>query len=136
MAAAAAGAAPWFIPSPLRRYVGNGTLFQRLKPYEAHYPFLKFANSVYNVAPASKWGLSIVPLIGVYQGNPPVDKIDRNTSTALACTGFVWTVYAMLIQPQNAGSRALATVNFCMGCVNGYNANRRYQYDLSQASKQ
>jgi hypothetical protein len=123
---------PSLLPRFLHQFVGNGTVFKILKPYEDKFPLLKSFNSVYNVAPASKWGLSIVPLYGVFVGSPPVEKIDANTSGALACTGFVWTVYAMMIQPQNAGSRMLALVNFCMGSVNGYNCYRKYSHDAAK----
>ena len=128
---------PSALPRFLHKYVGNGTVFQALKPLEQKFPFLKSVNSIYNLAPASKWGLSIVPLYGVFVGSPPVEKIDANTSGALACTGFVWTIYALMIQPQNAGSRMLALVNFCMGSVNGYNCYRKFTYDasVSQTSK-
>lgn len=125
---------PKMLPRVFHRYVGNGTLFGFLKPYEERIPVVKYLNSVYNFAPLSKWGLSIVPMYGVLVGTPPVEKIDLNTSTALACTGFVWAFYATLIQPQNAGSRALCIVNFCMGMVNGYNAYRKYSYDCAKAS--
>jgi mitochondrial pyruvate carrier 2 len=129
--AATAAAIPKILPKFFHQYVGNATAFQALKSYE-HIAFVKYINSVYNLAPLTKWGLSIVPMVGVVTGSPSVEKIDFNTSVALANTGFIWTVYAMLIQPQNAGSRALALVNLCMGSVNGYNAYRRYQYDNRQ----
>lgn len=63
-------------------------------------------------------GLSVVPLYQIFQGLPTVDKIDLNqsscappshlslsahVSSALAFTGFVWSYYALLITPQNAG---------------------------------
>ena len=134
-AAAASQTIPKFLPSFAHKYVGNPTLFQFLKKYEAQYPFIQSINSVYNVAPASKWGLSIVPLYGVFTGYPAVEKIDENTTFSLACTGFVWTIYAMIISPQNAGSRALATVNACMFCVNGYNFSRKQAYLKSKAGQ-
>mmetsp|Transcript_57408 Transcript_57408/g.65806 ORF Transcript_57408/g.65806 Transcript_57408/m.65806 type:complete len:134 (-) Transcript_57408:484-885(-) len=130
MSAATQQVIPKALPKFLHRYVGNGHMFECLKPYETN-GLVKYLNSVYDLAPLCKWGLSIVPMYGVFIGNPPVEKIDLNTSSALACTGFIWTFYAFIIQPQNAGSRALAAVNFCMGSVNGYNAYRRLQYDNS-----
>lgn len=59
-----------------------------------------------------------MPLYQIFQGLPTVDKIDFNQSScarrigvplltfllALAFTGFVWSYYALLITPQNAGS--------------------------------
>ena len=132
--AAAAQEIPKALPKFIHKFVGNPRVSQRLEPYE-RFTLIKYFNSVYNLAPASKWGLSIVPMIGVITGNPPVEKIDRNTSFSLACTGFIWTVYALMITPQNSGSRALAMVNFCMGSVNGYNCYRRVSYDNLVAAK-
>jgi mitochondrial pyruvate carrier 2 len=128
-APSAASEIPKLFPKVLHKYVGNGTMFQFLKPYEGKYKLVATLNSVYNVAPLSKWGLSIVPMYGVFTGYPAPQDIDFNTSLSLALTGSVWTVYACLIQPQNAGSRALATVNCAMACVNGFNAYRKNYYD-------
>jgi hypothetical protein len=126
MATPAAQTIPAAFPKVLHKYVGNGRLFSGLASYEEQYPILKTINSVFNVAPASKWGLSIVPLYGVFVGYPPVEKIDFNTSASLFATGSVWTVYALMIQPQNAGSRALCAVNAAMAGVNGFNCYRKY----------
>lgn len=132
-AAAAPQAIPKMLPKFFHQYVGNPVLFQCLKPYE-HIGFVKFINNVYNTAPASKWGLSIVPLYGVLAGNTNPEKIDMNTCGSLACTGVVWTVYAMMIQPQNSGSRALAAVNFAMAAVNGYKCYAKKQYMDAKAA--
>ena len=118
---------PRFLPKFLHRYVGNGTLFPFLKQYEQFY-VVRTLNSVYNLAPFSKWGLSIVPLYGVFVGSPPVEKIDLNTSASLTVTGIIWTIYASIIQPQNSGSRALVAVNFCMASVNGFNCYRKLSF--------
>ncbi len=131
--AAAAKAIPTFLPKFLHKYVGNPTMFRFLKPFEDKIPGLAWFNTAYSLAPTSKWALSIVPLYGVFNGNPPVQKIDLNTSLSLAFTGFVWTFYAMLITPQNTGSRMLAAVNFAMAAVNGYNANRKRVWLAEQA---
>ena len=122
---AAAQEIPAMLPRIFHRFVGNGTLFQFLKPYEAKYPIIGSMNSVYNLAPSSKWGLSIVPIMGIFSGNPPVEKIDLNTSASLTATGAVWSVYALLITPQNAGSKMLCAVNIAMASVNGYNCYRK-----------
>jgi hypothetical protein len=122
---------PKMLPKMFHKYVGQGSVFPSLKGYVAGNPRLEALNSIYNMAPMAKWSLSIVPMYGVITGTPSVDRVDFNTSVSLACTGFVWSVYAMMITPQNAGSRALAAVNFCMGSVNSYNAYRRYNYDQS-----
>ena len=120
----ASSAIPSFFPKPFHKYVGNPRFIKLLGPYETN-PLVGTLNNVYNLAPASKWGLSIVPLIGVFTGYPPVEKIDLNTSASLTCTGVVWAVYALCITPQNAGSRALCIVNACMASVNGYNCYRK-----------
>ena len=120
---------PRFFPKVLHRFVGNPHLLSFLKPLEDKIPAVKIFNNVYNAAPASKWGLSIVPLYGVFVGTPPVEKIDFNTSASLCATGTVWSVYALMIQPQNAGSRALCAVNAAMGMVNGYNCYRKLNAD-------
>jgi hypothetical protein len=127
-------AIPAFFPKPFHKFVGNPRLFGFLEPYEAQYPVLKTLNNVYNAAPASKWGLSIVPLYGVFVGTPPVEKIDLNTSGSLCATGSVWSVYALMIQPQNAGSRALCAVNAAMAMVNGYNCYRKLSAPASPAA--
>src|SRR3989338_11361738 len=120
---------PKALPKFAHQFVGNGNLFKFLVPYYKQYPVAQSVNSVSNLAPASKWALSIVPFVGVVTGTQPVEKVNFNTSGSLAVTGFIWTVYALMISPQNFGSKMLATVNFAMGSVNGYNAYRRYQFD-------
>ncbi|ORC86227.1 uncharacterized protein TM35_000291090 [Trypanosoma theileri] len=126
---------PKAFPKFMHRYVGNGRLFECLKPYEK-YSVVAYLNSVYNSAPLFKWSLSIVPLYGIFIGNPPVEKLDFNSSVALCATGIVWFVYALLIQPQNSGSRSLALVNICLASVNGYNAYRSWSYNQQKKLKQ
>ena len=120
---------PSGVPKLAHRFVGNGNMFARAVPLYSKYPIVKSLNSVYNLAPASKWGLSVVPLFGCITGTQKIEKVNFNTSVSLAITGCVWTVYALIITPQNFGSKMLATVNFAMGSVNGYNAYRRYLFD-------
>ncbi|EPY42102.1 hypothetical protein AGDE_01821 [Angomonas deanei] len=57
--------------------------------------------------------------------------IDFNSSLALTATGFVWFFYALIIQPQNSGSRALALVNACLFSINGFNCYRYLNYKNS-----
>jgi mitochondrial pyruvate carrier 2 len=111
-------------------------MFKFLKPFESKIPGLAWFNTAYSLAPTSKWGLSIVPLYGVFTGTPHPSKIDEQTSASLACTGFVWTFYAMIITPQNAGSMMLAAVNLAMGSVNGYNVYRKRQWMSQQQQQQ
>ena len=111
-----------------------------------------YCNNIYYMAPISKWLLTLVPLI-IYMPsideiksywapidsnaikpmnvNNSIDKIDLNTSLSLAITGAIWCIYALLIRPQNIGSRSLAAANFSMAVVNGYNALKKYKYNRS-----
>lgn len=122
---------PKLLPRVFHKFVHNGRIFAGFERYETN-AFVQWANSIYNVAPASKIALSVVPLYGAFVGNPPPEKIDRNTSAALCMTGCVWTFYATLIQPQNAGSKALCAVNAAMGVVNGFNLYRRISWERAQ----
>ncbi|KAG8343600.1 hypothetical protein TRVL_05566 [Trypanosoma vivax] len=118
---------PKALPKFMHKYVGNSRIFECLKPYE-QYRLIAYVNSVYNCAPLIKWSLSIVPLYGIFAGNPPVEKIDINSSGALCITGMIWFVYSLLIQPQNSGSRSLAVVNMCLATVNGFNCYRGWVF--------
>lgn len=130
MASVAQQSIPKGFPKFLHKWVGNDRIFKSLIPYES-IGVVKYLNSAYNAAPLFKWSLSIVPLYGIVKGDPPVDKIDLNSSLALFATGCVWFVYALLIQPQNSGSRSLALVNICLASVNGYNCYRSITYKNS-----
>lgn len=130
MANAAQQVIPKAFPKALHKWVGNDRIFKCLQPYE-HIGAVKYLNSAYNAAPLFKWSLSIVPLYGIVKGDPPVEKLDLNSSAALFATGCVWFVYALLITPQNSGSRSLALVNICLASVNGYNCYRCYRYQKS-----
>lgn len=125
---------PKAFPKALHKWVGNDRLFNCLKPYE-RIGVIRYLNSAYNAAPLFKWSLSIVPLYGIVKGTPPVEKIDFNSSCALCATGCVWFVYALLIQPQNSGSRSLALVNICLAGVNGYNCFRYAKFKREMAIK-
>ncbi|CCW67845.1 unnamed protein product [Phytomonas sp. Hart1] len=122
---------PKFIPKPFHRWLGNDRLFKCLIPLE-RYTLVRYFNSVYNTAPLFKWSLSVVPLYSIFAESKPVDKLDVNSSVALFSTGFVWTFYSLMIQPQNSGSRSLALVNLCLACVHGYNCFRILSYNLEQ----
>eukprot|EP01133_Synstelium_polycarpum_P013009 gene13009-15301_t len=100
-----------FASSILNKYVGNQQVFANkyvLGLLEKH-PKLAFLND----------------------GMKPPEKIDLNQSASLCATGTIWTYYATLIQPQNAGTRALAACNFAMACCHGYNTYRRVNYNKS-----
>jgi len=110
----------------------------------------------------SKWALSIVPLIGIFQGKPAVQDLDVRTSAALMMTGALFGVYSLVVcvnveshvkccvdhwidclktkklgrflafPVHTRGNAMLALVNFTMAAVNGYNVVRRFQYDRKQ----
>lgn len=124
---------PKGIPRFVHQFVGNGHLFSFLKPFETN-PLIGKLNNVYVLAPLTKWGLSVVPLIGIFQGYPAPQNIDVNTSMGLACTGFVWTFYALMITPQDMAAKMLAAVNFAMANTNAYNAYRAFVYRRAVAA--
>eukprot|EP00667_Euglena_gracilis_P017102 EG_transcript_17968 len=96
----AAPIVPKGFPTFLKGYVGNRHLFSALKPMEATNPVIAQCNSVLNIAPTFKWALSIVPMLGIFQGYPPPEKLDIMQTVALFTTGCVWSFYAIIIRPQ------------------------------------
>ncbi|KNC84863.1 hypothetical protein SARC_02945 [Sphaeroforma arctica JP610] len=118
-------------PALLRGWVGNQRLFANkvALSMEKSVPGFAFVNNVTNSAPLWKWALAIVPLTQAVTGEPSVDKLDLNQSLSLTFTGIVWSYYATIIQPQNAGSKALCAVNIALLTSNGYNAYRKMKYD-------
>lgn len=90
------------------------------------YPAFAKMNHALNLAPMWKWGLAIVPLYGVFTNNPPVDKLDVNTSLALASTGVVWGYYSLLVRPR---ATALFFVSCALTGANGFNVVRRLRYE-------
>ena len=45
-------------------------------------------------------GLAIEPLYSALTGNPPVERLDLETSVALTSTGVVWAYYGLLVRPK------------------------------------
>eukprot|EP00128_Syssomonas_multiformis_P009350 Colp12_sorted_trinity150504_noHs@16959 len=88
------------------------------------------------MAPMWKWVLSIVPLSQALVGKPPVENIDLKQSGALMSTGVVWAYYSTLIQPQNAGSRALMLCNLAMGSTHGFNVFRKFRHEQAKAKEE
>ncbi|CCW64292.1 unnamed protein product [Phytomonas sp. EM1] len=125
-------AIPKFLPKPFHKWFGNPRLFKCLIPLE-RYAVVRYFNSVYNTAPLFKWSLSAVPLYTIFADPTPPEKIDLNSSIALFSTGFIWFFYALIIQPQNSGSRSLALVNLCLASVHGYNCSRVLKYKMEQS---
>ncbi|GAM24810.1 hypothetical protein SAMD00019534_079850, partial [Acytostelium subglobosum LB1] len=120
-----------FVNKLMSGFVGNQVVFsnQFILGLCEKYPRVAFLNDITNLAPLMKWSLSIVPITQIISGTKPPEKIDMSQSLSLCSTGTIWTYYSTLIQPQNAGTRALAACNLAMACCHGYNVYRRYDYD-------
>ena len=130
----AAQAIPQQLPKMFHKYVGNPHYFGFLRRYEERFPLIFYLNNAYYTAPLSKWGLTIVPLMGIMSGTPAPENVDVATSASIAATGLVWGVYATMIQPQNWGTFSFFAVQICCCTVNSYNLYRHWAY-LQQASK-
>ena len=126
--APAAQAIPPQLPKMFHKYVGNPFYFAFLRRYEDKIPALYYLNNAYYTAPLSKWGLTIVPLMGIYSGTPAPENVDVATSASIAATGLVWGVYATMIQPQNWGTFSFFAVQICCCTVNSYNLYRHWAY--------
>ena len=90
---------------PLRNYLGvNGGVLLRGGPFTSlntTSPTFKKFNNALTLAPLWKWGLAVVPLMGVFTGVPAVENLDVNTSIALASTGAIWAYYSTLVRPKS-----------------------------------
>lgn len=69
-----------------------------------------------------KWGLVIA---GINDIQRPVEKISGTQQIALFATGAIWTRWCMIIKPKNF---LLASVNFFLGTVAGYQLSRVYRH--------
>eukprot|EP01134_Creolimax_fragrantissima_P007673 CFRG7673T1 len=118
-------------PRLLRPWVLNHRLFANkfAMSMEKSVPGFATLNNVTHTAPLWKWALAVVPLTQAFTGDPPVEKLDLNQSLSLSFTGLVWAYYSTLIQPQNAGSKALCAVNLALLGANGYNAIRKMRHE-------
>ncbi|KAG1760506.1 hypothetical protein CY34DRAFT_74689 [Suillus luteus UH-Slu-Lm8-n1] len=65
--------------------------------------------TVFFWAPLMKWCLVAA---GVKDLSRPADKLSISQNVALACTGFIWVRYSLVITPINY---SLAAVNFFVG---------------------
>jgi len=112
-------------------WLGNGRLLQgeKWKKMEETNKLFAIGNNALNVAPAWKWMLSIVPLIGVFRGTPPPSQLDPGQSGSLAITGGLFAVYSLLVYPT---AWVLFTCNACMFGVHTYNLGRIYKYQKEQ----
>lgn len=72
-----------------------------------------------------KWALVIA---GINDFQRPVEKLSGTQQIALFCTGAIWTRWCLIIKPKNY---FLASVNFFLGTVAGYQLTRIYGYQRS-----
>lgn len=101
--------------------------------------FTRFLNSetgpktVHFWAPVFKWALVIA---GFSDSQRPVEKVSGTQQMALMATGLIWTRWAgFVIKPRNA---LLASVNFFLGSVAGYQVIRivKYRHDEGDSAGQ
>jgi hypothetical protein len=78
-----------------------------------------------NKAPVMKWSLVIA---GINDIQRPVEKMSGTQQIALFATGAIWTRWCLIIKPKNY---FLASVNFFLGTVAGYQLTRIYGYQKS-----
>ena len=120
---------------PFRRYLGvEGGVLLRGGPFarlNATSPTFKKFNNALTLAPLWKWGLAIVPLMGVVTGVPTVENLDVHTSIALATTGAIWAYYSTLVRPKAV---SLGVVSVALVLANGYNVYRRYDYETKKSA--
>lgn len=76
-------------------------------------------------APVMKWALVIA---GINDIQRPVEKMSGTQQIALFATGAIWTRWCLIIKPKNY---FLASVNFFLGAVAGYQISRIYGYQRS-----
>ncbi|ODQ79584.1 hypothetical protein BABINDRAFT_161968 [Babjeviella inositovora NRRL Y-12698] len=94
--------------------------------------FARFLNSeagpktIHFWAPVCKWSLVIA---GANDIQRPVEKISGTQQIALFATGAIWTRWCLIIKPKNI---LLASVNFFLGCVAGYQVTRIFRYRLNE----
>lgn len=72
-----------------------------------------------------KWSLVFA---GISDIQRPIESISGTQQVALLATGAIWTRWCMIIKPKNY---LLASVNFFLGTVAGYQVLRLYSYQRS-----
>ncbi|KAL4073848.1 mitochondrial pyruvate carrier [Scleroderma citrinum] len=90
--------------------------------------------TVFFWAPLMKWGLVAA---GLKDLSRPAEKLSVSQNIALACTGFIWVRYSLVITPINY---SLAAVNFFVGSTGlgqlGRIAHYRYTHpEVTEATK-
>uniref|UniRef100_A0A915KM59 Mitochondrial pyruvate carrier n=1 Tax=Romanomermis culicivorax TaxID=13658 RepID=A0A915KM59_ROMCU len=76
-------------------------------------------------APTFKWGLVIAGLADIQR---PAEKLSLPQTTALACTGMIWSRYSTVIVPVNWN---LFSVNIFVALTALYQLSRIYNYRRS-----
>ncbi|KAH3726780.1 mitochondrial pyruvate carrier 2-like [Dreissena polymorpha] len=76
-------------------------------------------------APSMKWCLVIA---GIGDLSRPAEKLSTFQSSALACTGLIWSRYSVVIIPKNYN---LLAVNFFVALTGMYQLGRIYNYQQS-----
>ncbi|KAG6332606.1 hypothetical protein ID866_6484 [Astraeus odoratus] len=84
--------------------------------------------TVFFWAPLMKWGLVAA---GLKDLNRPADKLSVSQNVALACTGFIWVRYSLVITPINY---SLAAVNFFVGSTGLVQLGRIFQHNQPEAA--
>ncbi|KIM69724.1 hypothetical protein SCLCIDRAFT_1208234 [Scleroderma citrinum Foug A] len=87
--------------------------------------------TVFFWAPMMKWCLVAA---GVKDLSRPADKLSVSQNVALACTGFIWVRYSLVITPINY---SLAAVNFFVGSTGLMQLGRlaHYRYTHPEETK-
>lgn len=63
--------------------------------------------------------------------NRPVESLSGTQQLALLATGAIWTRWCLIIKPKNY---LLASVNFFLGTVAGYQVFRMYNFQTSKGA--
>lgn len=87
--------------------------------------------TVFFWAPLMKWCLVAA---GLKDLSRPAEKLSVSQNVALACTGFIWVRYSLVITPVNY---SLAAVNFFVGSTGLAQLGRiaRHRYKGSEATE-
>ncbi len=62
----------------------------------------------------------------------PADKLSKNQTISLFCTGTIWSRYSMVIKPKNY---TLLAVNAFLACVACVQLTRIYLYEIEAEKK-
>ena len=111
-------------PSMQRALLGSPGVPKVVKDIAAH-PAGPFTSQF--LAPTAKWFLSISNIMDL---NRPVDKVSTAQQSALCATGFIWTRYALVINPINYN---LCAVNAVLAVTGSYHLVRKLKAEWGGA---